>query len=45
MNQMNERTYKDYNKPDGYYCKLCDKQFKDRSNCLNIIKQISTSIT
>ena len=32
MNQMNELTYKDYNKPDGYYCKLCDKQIKDRSN-------------
>ena len=38
MNQMNERTYKDYNKPDGYYCKLCDKQIKDRSNWSKHIK-------
>ena len=35
---MNERTYKDYNKPNGYYCKLCDKTIKDRSNWSKHIK-------
>ena len=35
---MNERTYKDYNKPNGYYCKLCDKNIKDRSNWSKHIK-------
>ena len=35
---MNERTYKQYNKPIGYYCKLCDKNIKDRSNWSKHIK-------